>query len=542
MKRLHRLSLLLVLASCLGLVVLLPVFAADTPLVPEQTVAQSADAVPPPLIITEVQTGLATAGDEFVELYNTSDATIDLTGWQVRYQNATATASSLLAVIGDESTQPVVAPHGYFVLHTDTVLLPAAGNGQRVNARLSSADKTIALYKPDAQTCKLTVQDALAWGAATGGEGAPVAVTGSGDRLVYRLIDDAGMYATSRNNAQDFASVIAATTDSVLPTPAAPNTALQLQTAQSVSTGALSTLVSLPMADCVVPGQEKPTQPVTPSTAEPVLPTTSETPPAVVQPASEGADDTSATPTMPARNNGLYAPQISELLPNPAKPQTDANDEFIELYNPNTVSFELSGFVLESGVTTKKRYTFPDGTLLPAKAFVAFFSKDTAIALSNTQGQVWLLDPLGRTIAQSDPYADAKDGQSWLTADSKWQWSTQPTPAALNVIRTPATKAPKQTTQQSTATSSKQSTSAAAVKGATTTAAATSDASPKTSQAEAAAAETFNPLHPAILAITGVVAVSYGIYEYRSDLANKLRQFRANRAARAQARQKPARR
>ena len=55
---------------------------------------------------------------------------------------------------------------------------------------------------------------------------------------------------------------------------------------------------------------------------------------------------------MPAADIGLSAPQISELLPNPAGTGNDATDEFIELYNPNDQPFDLSGFVLQTGLTT----------------------------------------------------------------------------------------------------------------------------------------------------------------------------------------------
>lgn len=62
---------------------------------------------------------------------------------------------------------------------------------------------------------------------------------------------------------------------------------------------------------------------------------------------------------IPADDNGLAAPQISEVLPNPAPPQADANDEFVELYNSNDKAFDLSGFILQVGTTTIHKYNFP---------------------------------------------------------------------------------------------------------------------------------------------------------------------------------------
>jgi hypothetical protein len=55
---------------------------------------------------------------------------------------------------------------------------------------------------------------------------------------------------------------------------------------------------------------------------------------------------------IPDSDAGLAAPQISEVLPNPTPPATDAEGEFIELYNSNNNIFDLSGFSLQAGNTT----------------------------------------------------------------------------------------------------------------------------------------------------------------------------------------------
>src|SRR4029079_8523242 len=109
-------------------------------------------------------------------------------------------------------------------------------------------------------------------------------------------------------------------------------------------------------------------------------------------------------PFIPADKAGLRSPQLRELLPTPASPLTDADDEFIELYNPNDRAFDLSGYILESGLTTKHRYTSAAGSSLAPQSFGAFFSADTGLSLSNASGQVRLLDPLGNLLGQSDPY------------------------------------------------------------------------------------------------------------------------------------------
>jgi hypothetical protein len=221
---------------------------------------------------------------------------------------------------------------------------------------------------------------------------------------------------------------------------------------------------------------------------------------------------------LPSSDIGLAAPKISEVMPNPAPPQTDADDEFIELYNSNDKDFDLSGFILQAGTTTVHKYTFPDNTSLAAHQFTAFYSSDTGLSLSNSDGQVGLLDPSGNVLGQTDVYGTAKDGYALVSTDGLWQWTTTPTPGALNIISPPPAA---KSAAKSTSASSKKSTKSAK------TAAANPSASNLPPGGQPAAS-----LHPAILAGIGSAAVIYALYEYRNDLANQLYKFRRYRAAR----------
>jgi len=228
------------------------------------------------------------------------------------------------------------------------------------------------------------------------------------------------------------------------------------------------------------------------------------------------ASDSSSGPFIPSADVGLAAPQVTEILPNPGSPQTDDEDEFIEVYNPNGRTFDLSGFKLQVGSATLHNYTIPDGTLVPPKSFKAFFSIDTNLAMSNSGGQAKLLDPFGTTLSQTDPYATAKDGQSWALANGRWYWTNSPTPGQQNVIN-----------QSGTAGSSKSnSKSNSSVKGISTQ---TSYPSTTTS---GGTQQTPTPLHPWVLAVVGLGALLYAGYEYRDDLANRYGKFRRDWQAR----------
>ena len=220
---------------------------------------------------------------------------------------------------------------------------------------------------------------------------------------------------------------------------------------------------------------------------------------------------------LPADDIGLSAPQLSEILPNPAAPQTDANDEFVELYNSNVKPFDLSGFAIQVGISTTHKYTFPDGTTLQPQQFGVYYSSDTGLSLSNTTGQVELLDPSGNVLEKSDVYSAAKDGYAWIYADGLWQWTTSATPGAKNIITSPPV--PK-------SSNSKSAGSKTAVLGV--------KAGSSGSSSGGSSTPTTGSLHPAILAGVGALAVLYALYEYRHDLAGALYRFRRYRAARGE--------
>jgi hypothetical protein len=240
------------------------------------------------------------------------------------------------------------------------------------------------------------------------------------------------------------------------------------------------------------------------------------TAPATAVPSVAGISTQDETITLPAADIGLAAPQISEVLPNPAPPQTDADDEFIELYNSNNKDFDLSGFVLQVGTTTLHKYTFPAGTMIGPKKFEAFYSADTGLSLSNSSGQVSLLDPSGNMLNQTDVYGTAKDGYSWVSADGLWQWTTVPTPNTVNKIAAPLAKS----SSKSSTDSSKKSASTKAPAAVGSNSSGPSSGTPVSS------------LHPAVLAGIGSLAVVYAMYEYRNDLANQLHRLRRYRTAR----------
>jgi len=290
------------------------------------------------------------------------------------------------------------------------------------------------------------------------------------------------------------------------------------------------------------------------------------TPLAAWLPIVEGSEDDAADPTQAgedisltaagvASNNGLLLPVVNELLPNPASPLTDAADEYIELHNPNTVPFDLLGFSLEVGTTTLHTYTFTNSYELPAGGFVSFKSALTHLSLSNSGGQARLKNPVDEVISETAAYGTAAAGQSWALKDDVWRWTTTATPNAENNISEPAIGAAsaaaiaKSTKTAATKTTSAKSATAKAkttVKKATAKKASVKKVAkkkvkkpPVAKLATVATVKPKPPIHNGILVAVALVAVLYGLYEYRQDIANKFHERRANRGSRKQDRNLP---
>lgn len=230
-----------------------------------------------------------------------------------------------------------------------------------------------------------------------------------------------------------------------------------------------------------------------------------------------------AVPVLPAIDIGKIAPQLSEILPNPAPPQSDSTDEYIEIYNPNSEPFDLSGFKLQSGTDTMHNYVFPDDqSMLLPNEFKAFYVTETGLTLTNDGGQVRFLDSADNILAQSDVYPAATAGYAWVYANGAWQWTTRPSPNAINIISSPPAAKSLTTSSYTTAKpAAKKTTAKPAVKAAKTT------SSPENAfAASPPAVASAGKIHPLTLVAVGSLALLYALYEYRHDLANTLHRFR----------------
>ena len=140
--------------------------------------AWPAQAASPNIVISEVYGGGGNSGstwtNDFVELFNRSDAAIDVSGWNVQYYSATG------SVGGNASLTGSVAPHHSFLVQMapgagGTTPLPTPdGTGTAV---MSAASGRVDLLQADT-----TVVDRVGYGAATVAEGTPAPGLGNTTR------------------------------------------------------------------------------------------------------------------------------------------------------------------------------------------------------------------------------------------------------------------------------------------------------------------------------------------------------------------------
>jgi hypothetical protein len=125
---------------------------------------------------------------------------------------------------------------------------------------------------------------------------------------------------------------------------------------------------------------------------------------------------------------------LSEVFPDPDSPQKDADDEFVEIYNPNSFTVNLEGYKIKTGSSLKTNETLEGITIRP-KSYVAVFNRDANLSLTNAGGRVLLLDPNDKELSRTDAWSKAEVGQSWALVGGKWQWTGRPTPAAGNIAQ-----------------------------------------------------------------------------------------------------------
>lgn len=334
----------------------------------------------PRLLITAVQTGgcvtemancTEDSSREFIEMYNTRDADVSLTGVTLRYLSSSGnTPTVLIALDGTlKAHSYLLAGHERHEIDADIIF-----GKQNDGGLLAKSGGHVELTDIDG-----TAIDRVGWGSAAKPLGKAAVAAGTGQTLV-RNADQDGRLLHSGNNSTDFVRL----------------TAYQPQHG--------GYLPATKPAD---------TTPVTP------LPSQS--------------SGTNNVPDSPAASSTCRGILISELLPNPAG--TDTGREFIELYNPTDRPISLGGCVLKTSASTSKLFKLDGKSVAGGQYIALSDTETGLTLPNSNGGTVWLLDSTDELQSISYPAAMEDDRAWALgESDGGWFATYTPTPSSANLI------------------------------------------------------------------------------------------------------------
>ncbi len=440
------------------------------------------------ILIVEVQTGSSNStGEDFVELFNQSETVIDLSTWRLDYlaTGATSKWSKKASLSGS------LNPGDRYLITTKDYLSDISDAD--LTSGMSKSGGSLRVVSVGSTPATDQIVDLIGWGTAKEFMGED-ALPGTDDgKSLKRKVDEDGQFIDSQNNMSDFVV-------SAHPSPS------------SASDRVVNEETDKPEQPA-----DSETQPIDPG---PALPAEGEE--AIASPTADGVGDI----------------RITELFIDPASPQTDAEDEFVELYNAGSMVVDMSDYIIQAGLTFSHSFVISGIELLPGQ-YVALPASETGLALSNSGGRVRVINASGRIIDETAAYETAKVGQSFALNNNIWQWTERVTPGAPNSIvsntTTAAAKAPaavaatskkKAASKAITPKSAKSSTAKSTSKKATK-----SDTSTTPSNASAVTATPH--LNTRWLVGLGSLAILYAGWEYRDDIKTKYYQLRKNRGSRS---------
>ncbi|MFC1639021.1 lamin tail domain-containing protein [Patescibacteria group bacterium] len=140
--------------------------------------------------------------------------------------------------------------------------------------------------------------------------------------------------------------------------------------------------------------------------------------------APDNQDDSSGAPTA---DYATFDVRLNELLPNPVG--SDAEGEFVELYNMEGAAASLDGWTLTDGSGRSQEL---DGLSLVGGGRLALGRDEAGIPLVNGGGRLALVDPDG-TERDFVEYGESAEGQAFARFADGWDWTDTPTPGTENV-------------------------------------------------------------------------------------------------------------
>ena len=339
------------------------------------------------IVMSEVKIGGPSgfSTDEFVELYNPTDAPVDITGWQL----VKRTASGATYPLVDSFEALTISAHGYALVAHPTgyggTVLP---DTRYTTTNSLSTDNSVELVSPSG------IVDQVGWGKATHFEGVVAPTPGNAKSIERKALPSSasadlvdGGADVFRGNGEDTDHNDADFVGRDVPEPQSTTSELEFITAAAP-----------------VPKPSNTNQPAaaTPTTSQPVSVQ-------VVQPVP-------------------HTVALSEILPDPKG--ADTAEEFIELVNTGEVAVDLTNWKLSDA--SKTSFTIPSGSLAPGGWFVVKRA-ESGIALNNTGGETVTLTASDGVVTSTVTWqGSALEAQSYALVKAEWVWTGKFTPGSAN--------------------------------------------------------------------------------------------------------------
>ena len=126
---------------------------------------------------------------------------------------------------------------------------------------------------------------------------------------------------------------------------------------------------------------------------------------------------------------------INELLPDPVG--ADGEGEWVELYNSTDKILDLSGWYLDDEEGASAAFKIPDNTKLNAKSYLVFQGPTLNLSLKNSADVIRLLNP-NKEETEKIKYSDSKEGLTYAkNTQNVFTWTSFPSPKALNLFPPP---------------------------------------------------------------------------------------------------------
>ena len=154
------------------------------------------------------------------------------------------------------------------------------------------------------------------------------------------------------------------------------------------------------------------------------------------QETATSTDSTPSTSSGQATSTASYPDSIfiNEIMPFPQGP--DELEEWIEITNESDSEANISLWAIKDSEGVTGSYIFPNGSTISAHGFLVLSRPTSKITLNNDNDGLNLIRPDGQ-VTQILYYDNAPKGSSYARTLSSWQWSNVPTPGSANIL--PAT-------------------------------------------------------------------------------------------------------